>query len=134
MRLPIYEPRIKILQQIMHPQNPKCLKDIWRITHPDLKEYSHEVHTNKQNPSRARLDYALISNNVINKIIQNEMYVSDIDPELHHKMITLEIEIPISRIENKFGKLTNIGIKYEDITDKHIKAYNENIKAQNKCQ
>ena len=55
------------------------------------------------------------------------MYVSDIDPELHHKMITLEIEIPISRIENKFGKLTNIGIKYEDITDKHIKAYNVDV-------
>jgi hypothetical protein len=102
--------------------------DAWRVTHPLIREYSHKSNTsNSQYPSQARLDYALISERAMNKLIDIEIRDSHIHSLLDHKMIQVTMEIDFDRIQNRFGKTTELGIIHQEITEINKKKYNDEL-------
>lgn len=94
------------------------LIDIWRVTHPSLRQYTW--HSSHKPPIFCRLDYFLISENLRNYVISSKhttSYKSD------HSLVTLCIDmINISRGPGYF-KINNsllLDAEYKDIINKNI--------------
>ena len=60
-------PERPFLTKLLKKHTHKSLCDIWRVFNPTVKEYTHTVYTEKLYPSKARLDFALVSENLVIK-------------------------------------------------------------------
>lgn len=78
------------------------LIDIWRNKHPTLKQYTW--HSSHKPPIFSRLDYFLISDNIVNSIVSSEHKISY---KSDHSIVVLELDVfSISRGPGYF-KLNN---------------------------
>ena len=94
------------------------LVDIWRIKHPNLKQYTW--HSSTKPPIFSRLDYFLLSDNLINSTTSCEHRISY---KSYHNIVELNIDIANFQRGPGYFKLNNsflLDKKYQEIIKKII--------------
>lgn len=92
------------------------LMDIWRNKHPDQKQYTW--HSSNKPPIFSRLDYFLISNNLLNVVVSCEHKISF---KSDHSIVLLQIDVNNCVRGPGYFKLNNsilLETKYQDIIKK----------------
>lgn len=122
------------IKQLTNLHNPQHLVDIWRLTHPTTEQYSHTVIRQNENPIKSRIDYFLISHNIITNVTNTsiEPQLIEEQSQMHHDWINLTIRLtgtkPSIITDSNFNK-NRVNIDYRDPRLNHaqIKAMNEEI-------
>jgi ribonuclease HI len=108
----------------------KPLIDLWRFIHPDKIEYTHTVPvTGKQHPSRARLDFALASEQMAFSTTDYKHVDFHLDSKLHHQALDIQVELPLSRTNLKYGPTNQneCKIDWQQCTPEHIDTYKNTL-------
>jgi hypothetical protein len=102
------------------------MKDIWRLLHPNLKEFTFE-----RNASKSRIDLFLISENLIRDVVSTSIDNEKLDDTMTHFGISLCLSIP-EKINFKIKPRDNnvIQIDHEQLDakmqEKYVNQINEN--------
>ena len=108
------------------------LVDIWRNTDPDSISFSHRYEKTSQRSSyisESRIDFALISNNLLSQSIASAINSEFSYGSLHHKVVDLIITLPINKLDAKYGFITQtrINIDFENASQEELMNYNSKL-------
>ena len=90
----------KFINKLVSHHSTTSFIDIWRLLNPNIFDFTHSRTTNNTT-SQARIDFFLISPNLINHVSNATIETHNI--QSNHKLITLQIQLPMNRLESKYG-------------------------------
>ncbi|KAI3655892.1 hypothetical protein MP638_005069, partial [Amoeboaphelidium occidentale] len=121
-------PEHKFLKKLTQSNNPNALVDIWRLMHLNSHEYSHSKNRGTKFPSRSRIDFFLISQNLISKTLDADIIrIPFVDSD--HLPVYIYIRIDLQRSRTELTNLSKTRIILEDkVSDDHKRKFNDSLK------
>jgi hypothetical protein len=129
------QPESPILKNITGSYSKFQLVDIFRLTHGEVKQYSHTQATHSNSTTSSRIDFFLVSPNLIHRTIHTGIQDQDIDIKLHHSITTLELQMPIDKATIQYGHNRNITTRktnFKEATEVQLNKYNAYIETDSK--
>ena len=128
-------PEHKLLTRLTGPHRRIPLIDVYRLTHPTSKQFSHIISRTENETQivyklKSRIDFFLISNNLLERTTYNDIINSTcIDENLAHHIIALNIKLPGTQtnINYKNHKKTTTTILFNKATDEKTKLYSSAV-------
>jgi hypothetical protein len=116
-----------LLKYLTNHHRQSNLIDFWRLINPDTYEYTHSNFNSP--PSQSRLDYYLISENLIPlSHTSNIDHNTTLKPNLHHKIINYSFsDIFNTPTLNKITPQKKLKFNFKDVTTDEILQYNQSL-------
>jgi hypothetical protein len=94
------KPETRILKSLTNAYAIDSLLDVWRMTHPDKREFTYSDHK-----TQSRIDIILANKNAMNYIECVEIKPSAcIDPLLRHQIVSMNTKLPLKTYEARLQK------------------------------
>ena len=109
------------------------LNDIYRTIYPHRSEYTHtykKVQNGEQITNQSRIDFFLISNNLVHRTINTTIQDNPINHptnRLHHKAITLEVVVPLNKLQIHTEYHKEIITQFDYTKEENRESYNQKL-------